>query len=134
MKLLSLVFSLAATTATCDPNSNVNPQQPVPLISNCQTLNAQEQTFATSLSAMHQMVFCSCFGADQRAQAMGYISSGGVNKTTGMTNDMAVEMTLKNCRGMQSMPSSSPMMQPMEKQQNNANPAAPKKRSPCSKN
>ena len=134
MKLLSLVFSLAATTATCDPNSNTNPPQPVPLISNCQTLTAQEQTFATSLSAMHQMVFCSCFGADQRAQAMGYISAGGVNKTTGMTNDMAVEMALKNCRGMQTPPNSSPMMQPMDKQQNATTPTPSKKRSPCSKN
>ncbi len=96
----------------------------------CQNLADQEQTFAAGLSAMHQCVFCSCFSANERAQAMAYMSVNPMNKTTGMTRDMAVEMTLKNCRGMQNMPPklSDPLNLPPVSE---TPPASPKKRSPC---
>jgi hypothetical protein len=148
MKLFSLIiFSFAYTasayTANCDQTPNTTQQltQPAPLLPGCSALAPQESAFASSLSAMHQALFCYCFGTDQRAQAMSYISSSAMNKTTGMTNDMAVEMTLKNSRGMMNLPASSPIIL-QQQAPSTPNPAngqtpsqpTPKKRSSCSKN
>ncbi len=144
MKLLSLILSLIMITGFTDQikngsqaqSSEAQQQMQAPLLQqSCQNLTPQEQSFASSLSAMHQALFCSCFGPDQRAQAMSYISSSSMNKTTGMTNDMAVEMTLKNCRGMQAMPKLSPLSQTTPSSPQSApSPTTSKKKSACSKN
>ncbi|NBO24182.1 MAG: hypothetical protein EBU93_02970 [Chlamydiae bacterium] len=104
-------------------------------MTSCEELNPQEQAFAANLSSMHRAVFCGCFSKQQRDQAMGYIATSSLNKSTGMSGDMAIEMTLKSCRGMQSMPMDSPMMkQNQEAAQKKVPQAQPKKRASCSKN
>ena len=140
MKLFHLLFAatyLAASQPCDQAQSGANkPIQQAPLLNSCSNLNAQEQAFAANLSAMHMAIFCGCFGSDQRALAMSYMSSSSSTKATGITNDMAVEITIKNCRGMMEMPSSSPMMKQPVQQENIFQPpsSSQKKRSPCSKN
>ncbi len=135
MKLVSLIFILFVMPLVADQTTNLKKQtvadQTAPA-TGCTNLTQPEMIFASSLSAVHYCVFCSCFGPQQRAQAIAYTSSNQMNKTTGMTYDMAVELTLKNCRGMTAAPVN-PIPTPQEVQAP-ANPAPTgKKRSPCVK-
>lgn len=137
MKLVSLIFLFFVMPLIADQTTNIKKQtvsdEKAPT-NRCSNLTQAEMIFASSLSAIHQCVFCNCFGPDQRAQAMAYTSSAQMNKTTGMTNDMAVELTLKNCRGMVMAPNPpTPPMQETQPQSNSNTNGNGKKRSPCVK-
>lgn len=98
--LMTLCHFGYAAQATPNPAQNT----PLPLQGSCLQLQDQEKAFALNLSAVHQAIFCQLFGPDQRVQAMAYINASSLNKATGMTSDMAVEMALKNCRGLKTLP------------------------------
>lgn len=92
-------------------------------------LSAEESAFAANLSSMHQCLFNTCFGSQERQVAMQYTRSVPSPKMAGITADMAVELALKSCRGMirtKEIPTQS-LPQDLTEQQK------PKKRSPCSK-
>ena len=113
----------------------------LPSDSFCSNLSPDESAFAEKLSSLHQVIFCQLYGPDLRAQAMAFISVSSLNKSSGMTNDMAVEMTLKNCRGMKALPEGvTPFRPPLVNENPQAEPkiqpqtqppGQPKRKGPC---
>ena len=149
-KIFLLVAIVVSSLCYCDDQMSPSqdsassvPMIPAPPQNYCSNLSPGESAFSDKLSALHQVIFCQLYGPDLRAQAMAFITASSLNKSSGMTNDMAVEMTLKNCRGMKTLPEgvtpfvpaqvegqpqAQPQVQPEAKVQS---PAQPKRKGPC---
>ncbi len=61
----------------------------------CTSMPADQQTFASQLSADNMSMFCSKFSPDQRTAAMQMTSKPGANGTK-MSPDQAVQQVMKN--------------------------------------
>ncbi len=108
-KIFLTIAVLVSSFSYCDDQPQPEPTLPPvdtvsPPQTYCSNLSPDESAFSDKLSALHQLIFCQLYGPDLRAQAMAFITASSLNKSSGMTNDMAVEMTLKNCRGMKALP------------------------------
>jgi len=147
-KIFLTIAVLISSFCYCDDRTQSEPVLPPvdgisPPQTYCTNLSPDESAFSDKLSALHQVIFCQLYGPDLRAQAMAFITASSLNKSSGMTNDMAVEMTLKNCRGMKTLPDGvTPYIQSVPGGQPQGDPQAqpkaqppastqPKRKGPC---
>jgi hypothetical protein len=89
----------AEVKQVADMNGQSNGNQPM-MAGGCESLPADQQSFASQLNSANKMTFCSQFSAAQRSNAMQMAGTTGANGMK-MTPDMAVEQTAKGMAPMQ---------------------------------
>ena len=79
----------------CGALVQAEPATTVAMQNSCQSLSANEQSFANGLTSANQALFCGPFSADQRAAAMAMTGQRDVNGNM-MSPDQAVEKVAKD--------------------------------------